>query len=176
MKKIGLGFALVLLVLVAVIMRQPDEYHVVRSMSIAAPPAEIYQQVVRLQNWEAWSPWAKLDPNMVNTYAGPEAEVGASHSWSGNKDVGEGKMTVIETTPDEIIRIHLEFLKPFASTCETGFFFVPDGSNTVVMWTMAGSNDFMGKAFSLVMDMDSMIGQSYELGLSNLAQVVANQK
>jgi len=176
MKKIALGCALLLVVMLVVIVRQPAEYHVVRSMSINAPPSKIYEQVVRLQNWEAWSPWAKIDPNMVNTYTGPESGLGASHSWSGNNDVGEGKMTIIETTPHEIIRIQLEFIKPFASTCETGFFFVPDGSNTLVMWTMSGNNDFMGKAFSLFMDMDTMIGQSYELGLSNLAQVVANQK
>ncbi len=176
MKKVLLVLLILVLILLIVIVQQPSAYHVVRSMTIAAPAEAIYPHVENLRQWEAWSPWAKIDPDMVSTYDGPEAGIGASHHWAGNKEVGEGRMTIIEVTPNEEIRIRLDFIKPFASTCDSGFFFAPEGSNTLVSWTMSGKNDFIGKAFCVFMDMDAMIGGSYELGLSNLAQVVAGGK
>ena len=115
--------------------------------------------------------WAKLDPAMKTTYAGPVAAPGSSYSWSGNDKVGEGRMTIVEAKPGERLRLHLEFLKPFASTSSTEFSFTPKAGGTETAWTMEGHNNFLGKAFSVFMDMDKMIGNDFQKGLSQLKAV-----
>lgn len=171
-KKILLGLLVLVIVLVVVILMQPAKYHVERSASMAAAPPALFDQVNDFHNWDNWSPWAKLDPDMKTTHEGPAAGTGAIYSWSGNDEVGEGKMTIVESKPGELVRIKLEFLKPFEGVCETKFTFKPDGKDTMVTWSMDGENNFVGKAFSLFMNTDKMIGDDFDKGLSNMKKVV----
>jgi uncharacterized protein YndB with AHSA1/START domain len=168
LKKILLGLVAVLVVLAAVIAMQPADFAITRSTTIDAPPATVFGQVNDFHKWEAWSPWAKMDPEMKTTYEGPAAGTGAMYSWVGNSKVGEGKMTIVESRPDELVKIRLEFLKPFAATNDTEFAFKPDGTGTHVTWTMSGKNGFVSKAFSLCMDMDKMVGGDFEKGLAQM--------
>jgi hypothetical protein len=128
-----------------------------------------------LRNWDAWSPWAKLDPDAKFTYEGPAAGVGAAFSWSGNRKVGAGRMAITESRPNERIRFQLDFLKPMRASNTTEFNFRPDGGQTEVTWTMSGKNNFLGKAFSLFVNCDTMVGGDFEKGLAQLGSVVAAQ-
>jgi hypothetical protein len=76
----------------------------------------VFAQVNDFHNWEAWSPWAKLDPAAKATFEGPHPGKGAIFRWAGNEEVGEGSMTITESRPSELIKIKLEFLKPFEAT------------------------------------------------------------
>lgn len=163
--------AVLIAVIVALIAAQAPEYRVERSTRVAAPPAVLFAQVNDLHNWDAWSPWAKLDPQMQQTYEGPPSGTGAVYHWLGNKKVGEGRMTIVENRPNEVVRIKLEFLKPFAAVADTEFTFKPDGNETAVAWSMAGKKNFMAKAFHLFVNMDKMIGGDFEKGLAQLKSV-----
>jgi hypothetical protein len=121
--------------------------------------------------WEAWSPWAKLDPACKNTFEGPSAGTGAVFAWSGNDEVGEGRMTILESKPNEHIRIKLAFIRPFENSCNVDFTFKPEGKDTVVTWTMSGQNNFMGKAVHLCMNMDRMVGGDFEKGLAQIKAI-----
>jgi len=171
LKKLLLAVGVVLVAFALFIATRPASYRVSRSKAIAAPPLSVYPLVADFHQWEKWSPWAKLDPAMKTTHAGPAAAVGSSYAWSGNDKVGEGKMTIVEAKPGERLRLRLEFLKPFASTSSTEFSFAPKAGGTETSWTMEGHNDFLGKAFSLFVDMDKMIGSDFEKGLSQLKAV-----
>ena len=170
-KKILIGLAVIIVVLVVVIALQPATYQVERSTNIAAPAAVVFAQVNDFHNWNAWSPWAKLDPAMKQTFAGAPSGTGAVYSWVGNKEVGEGRMMITESHPSDLVRIKLEFLKPFAATSSTEFTFTPQGNQTAVKWRMSGENNFMAKAFHLVMNMDKMIGSDFEKGLAQIKAV-----
>src|SRR5262249_48571234 len=122
--------------------------------------------------WEAWSPWAKIDPEAKNTFAGAAAGTGAIFSWDGNNKVGAGRMTVTESRPSELIRINLEFLRPFKATNTTEVTFKPDGNGTVRPWAMFGRKNFMSRAFCLFMNMDKMVGGDFEKGLASMKAVV----
>jgi len=154
-----------------VIQIQPSTYSVTRSTTINAPPQTVFAQVNDFHKWDAWSPWAKLDPGMKQSFEGPAAGTGSIYRWAGNKQVGEGQMTITESQPNDLIRIRLEFLKPFASVGNTEFSFKPQGNQTLVTWTMSGSNNFIAKAFNLVMSMDKMIGGDFEKGLAQMKSV-----
>ena len=170
-KKVLLVLAAIVVLLVVVASLQPSTYRVARIASISAPPDVIFAQVNDLHRWEAWSPWEKLDPAMKRTYEGAPAGKGAVYAWTGNSQVGEGRMTVTESRPNELIRFKLDFLKPFASTCTAEFTFKPEGNQTAVTWSMAGEKNLMCKAVGLFMSMDKMLGSEFEKGLSNLKSV-----
>ena len=172
LKKILIGIAVIVVGFLVLVAIQPATYQVTRSIAIAAPPDQVFAQVNDFHKWEAWSPWAKLDPTMKQTYEGAEAGMGARFSWAGNKDVGEGHMTIVQSQSNDRIGIKLEFLKPMASTCSTDFTFKPAGDQTAVTWTMSGTNNFIGKAFCLFTSMDKMVGGDFEKGLTQMKRVV----
>ena len=181
-KKILLGILIVVLALVAVISilaaLQPNHYHIERSATINAPASVVFAQVNDFHKWEAWSPWAKIDPAMKQAYEGTQSGTGAIYTWAGNNQVGEGRMTITESHPSDLIKIKLEFIKPWSATNATDFAFKPQGNQTAVTWTMDGDNNFMGKAFGLFMNMDKMVGGDFEKGLAQMksvAETVAKQ-
>jgi uncharacterized protein YndB with AHSA1/START domain len=171
LKKILIALAAIIAVFLGVVALQPSEFRVARSAKMSAPPEEVFAQVNDFHKWDAWSPWAKLDPNANNSFEGPTSGNGAVFKWSGNSEVGEGSMTILESRPDELIRIRLDFVKPFEDTSTTEFTFEPQGDQTEVTWSMFGRNTFISKMFCLFMDMDKMIGDKFEEGLASLKAI-----
>ena len=165
---IPVGIVVAVLIVCAVIAMQPSEFKITRTATVNAPPDAVFAQVNDFHKWDAWSPWAKIDPNMKTTYSGPDSGQGASYSWVGNDQVGEGKMTINQSHPPQHIMIDLEFIKPFAQRSVTEFMFKPNGDKTDVTWSMSGQNGFLGKAFGLFMNMDKMVGADFEKGLAQL--------
>jgi len=168
-KWIGLGLLGALVILCALIVAQPAEFEVKRSLSMPAPPAAVFSEVQDFRKWPHWSPWEKLDPNMQKHYSGPPAGIGSSYHWVGSDQVGEGRMTIRRADVPQRIEIDLEFIKPWAAKNPTVFTFEPEGAGTRTTWSMRGKNDFLGKAFHLVMDMDALVGADFEKGLAALA-------
>jgi hypothetical protein len=164
---LGVIAAIVALFLIVVAMR-PAAFKIERKATMSAPPLTVFEQVNDFRNWRAWSPWEKLDPNLKRTYEGPSAGHGAVYAWAGNKKAGEGRMTIVGGRPGELVRIRLEFLKPFVATNTAEFTFVPQGEQTLVTWTMTGTNNFFLKAFALFMNMDKLIGGDFEKGLAGM--------
>lgn len=170
--KILVGVAVVLGALAAYVAMQPAEFVVSRSAAFAAPAPAVFAQVNELRKWNAWSPWAKKDPNAKETYEGPAAGTGASMAWAGDKNVGEGRMTIVESRPNDLVRFKLEFLKPFEATNTAEFTFKEEAGRTAVTWSMRGQNNFIGKAMCLVFDMDKMVGGDFEAGLAGIKALV----
>lgn len=170
--KILVGIAAVIAILVVVIATRPADFHLERSTVVATGPETPFAQVNDFHAWANWSPYDKLDPTMTRTYAGPSSGVGSTYAWSGNDKAGEGKMTIEQSDPARKIAIKLEFTKPFTATNVATFDFVPTGPGTTkVTWSMDGKNGFMGKAASLFMDMDKLVGGDFERGLASLKAV-----
>jgi Polyketide cyclase / dehydrase and lipid transport len=170
-QKIGIGIAAVIVVFLIVVVTRPDTYHVERSKVISAAPEAIYGHVADFQQWKAWSPWDKIDPNMKRTFGGKQGTVGATYAWVGNDEVGEGDMTITSVDPGKRVEINLHFVKPFESSAKNGFKFEPEGKDTKVTWYMDGNNNFLSKIMCLFMDMDKMIGKDFEKGLDSMKQV-----
>lgn len=167
-KKIVVGILVIVVVLVAVIATRPSAFAIERNGQISAPPEAVHPLINDFHQWTLWSPWEKLDPNLKRTYEGPTAGPGAVYAWVGNSEAGEGKMTILESKPNEKVDIKLEFLKPFAATNTTLFKLTPEAGGTKVTWRMEGNNNFICKAFSMFMDVDKMVGKDFETGLANL--------
>lgn len=166
-----LALAFIALLLVIIIAGRPDEFTVSRSANISAPPEKVFPHVNDLHQFQEWSPWAKLDPACKTNFEGPSSGDGASFSWSGSKKVGEGRMTITESKPNELVRFRLDFLKPFQATNAAAFQFQAAGGQTVVTWSMTGKSNFFFKIFGLFVNCDDMIGKDFEKGLAALKTV-----
>ena len=167
LRNILLVIGALVVILIAVIAMQPSTFAIERSAEIAAPADVIFPYLESPKAMDVWSPWNKMDPKMTITHEGPDAGVGASESWEG-PEMGAGKLTVTNVIPNQEVELQLEFKKPMEATNRALFTLTPAGEGTVVAWRMEGTNNFVGKAASLVMDMDEMVGDTFERGLADL--------
>ncbi len=171
LKTILIVVAVLILLFLVIVAIQPSDFRITRTINIAAPADVVFEQVNDLHKMDAWSPWLEPDPSVKKTYEGPSSGEGAVFAWAGNNQVGEGRMTITESHPYDLVRIRLDFIKPFATTNTAEFTFEPEGDHTIVTWSMFGKQPFMGKAISLFMDMDKMIGDNFEKGLANMKNI-----
>ena len=169
---IGLTIAVVavatILAFLAFVAAQADSFRISRQRQLSAPPDKVFGLISDFHNWPLWSPWEKVDPDLKRSYSGAASGVGAVYDWSGNSKAGEGRMTILETTPAQQVKIKLEFIKPFTATNQITFQLTPAAGGTQVAWIMEGHKNFLAKAMHLLMDMDKMIGKDFEQGLTNL--------
>jgi hypothetical protein len=166
--KVVLVVVVALLAVVGFVASRPSDFAISRSRVVAAPADVVHSYVNDFRKWVEWSPWEKRDPALKREYSGPPAGPGAAYHWVGNSEVGEGRMTITESTPGRSVTIRLEFIKPWTATNTARFDFAPSGAGTNVTWTMRGEKNFMAKAVGLLMDVDKMIGTDFERGLAGL--------
>lgn len=164
--------AIILAILIAVVVvllgyaaTKPNTISYTRSTRINAPPERITPLISDFRRWIAWSPWEKKDPELKRTYSGNASGVGAVYAWDGNRNVGSGRMEILESTPSKI-RIQLDFITPFKASNLAEFTLTPQGGATDVHWVMTGPNLFIGKVMSIFLDFEKMIGKDFESGLS----------
>jgi len=173
--KILIVVVLILGALAPYIATRPSEFRVARSRTVAAPPEVVFAYVNDFHKWPEWSPWEKKDPGMKREHSGAPAGPGAVYAWSGNDQVGEGRMTITDSRPPQRVTIRLEFIKPWAATNTAQFDFAPSGSGTNVTWAMTGRHNFMAKAMFLFMNLDKLVGPDFENGLANLDVTTAGK-
>jgi hypothetical protein len=154
--------------------------HLERSIVIQAQPASVYEELVSFKNFNSWSPWFKIDPNMKHSFEGPEFGVGAKMSWdSENPNVGKGTQWIIEAEENRRVKSGMNF-GGMDGNFIAEFILEPALEGTKVTWTYDGDvsntpmlNAAMGKFFGAFMD--SMLGPSLEQGLGALKQKVENK-
>ena len=172
LKKVVIALVAAIAGFAAVVALQPSEFRVARTANISAPPPDVFVQVNDFHHWEHWSPWAKLDPEATASFEGAPTGAGAVFAWSGDERIGEGRMTLTESRPSELIRIKLDFVKPMEGHSTAEFTFEPQGGQTAVTWSMTGKKNFVTKAVCLFMNIDKTLGNDFEKGLANLKSVV----
>ncbi len=167
---ISVAGLIALLLLIAAM--KPNDFTVTRSLKMKTSAARAFEQVNDLHRMNDWNPWLKLDPNVKQTYSGADAGVGAIYEWDGAKSVGAGRQTIVETRPNELVVMRLEFFRPFPGTNEVRFTVVPEGEFVVVSWSMIGKLNFFMKVMGFFMSMDKMCGDSFLEGLNGMKAIV----
>lgn len=151
---------------------RPDTFRVERSLAMKAPPEKIFPYLTELKRWQEWSPYEGRDPAMKRTYGGAESGKGATYEWDGDKNVGKGRMEVLEATPPNKVMIKLDFIKPFEGHNTAELTVQPKDGQTVVTWAMYGPSPFMSKLIGTFMSFDDMIGRDFAAGLVKLKTIV----
>jgi uncharacterized protein YndB with AHSA1/START domain len=171
LKKIAIGVVAILVIILGLAAMKPDTFTVKRVVSIKAPPEKIAPLITDFHQWSSWSPWERLDPAMKRTFSGAASGKGAVYEWEGNKDVGKGRMEIVDAATPVKTVIKLDFLQPFESHNTTEFTMLPQGETTTVSWDMSGPMPFISKIMTVFVSMDAMIGKDFDKGLSNLKAV-----
>ncbi len=174
LKIIGIVLVLAVAGILIYAAMQPEDFRIQRSTTVKAPPERIYPLIADFRAWAPWSPWEKKDPAMKRTFSGPGSGVGAAYAWEGDKNVGTGKMTIMEAAAPGKVVIKLEFLKPFEVTNTAEFTLQPQAGATTITWAMTGKNNFLSKVMCVFMSMDKMVGPDFEAGLASLKAVTEN--
>ncbi|MGB8605262.1 SRPBCC family protein [Bradyrhizobium sp.] len=166
------GIAVVLAIAIAIVLilaaTKPNTFSVLRATTVKAPPEKIFSLINDFHQWGTWSPYENKDPAMKRSYSGAASGKGAIYGWDGNKNVGSGRMEILDTSVPAKIVIKLDFFKPFEGHNTAEFTMLPQGDATNVTWAMYGPAPFMSKVMQVFMNMDNMIGKDFEIGLANL--------
>lgn len=166
---------IIIAVLIAAILifaaTRPDTFRVERSASIKAPPEKIFPLINDFHQWQAWSPWEKIDPAAKAIYSRAASGIGAVYEWSGNKDIGQGRMEIIESSPPSKVVLKIDFIKPCEGHNTIEFTLTSQGDVTKVTQAMFGPSPFISKVMSLFFSLDKMVGSKYEEGLATLKAI-----
>src|SRR5215813_3064224 len=167
--------AIVLAVAIAVVLivaaTKPDSFSIRRAAVINAPADKVFPLIADFHEWRKWSPWEDRDPELKRTYSGAERGKGAIYAWQGNKNVGSGRMEILEANSPALVKIQLDFLKPFEAHNIAEFTMLPQGNATHLSWVMHGPAPFMSKVMQVFMSFDKMIGKDFESGLAKIKSV-----
>lgn len=167
-----LGLALAVGVILLIAARKPDTFRIERRATFAAPPDLVFNQINDLVAWQAWSPWAKKDPDAKAEFGAITAGPGATFRWDGDKNVGRGQMTILESEAPRRVLMRLDFEAPFKATNQAEFTIVPTGTGSELVWAMFGPQPLLSRVMCLFFDMDKMVGKDFEAGLANLRAIV----
>lgn len=170
-KKIIIVLAVVLAIFLIVPLFVGNTYHVERSVVIKKDKAAVYSYMIDFNNFESWSPWSEIDPNMEVEIQGKAGEIGTSYSWEGNDEVGKGVMTIQDISENEI-DIQLKFMEPYETTSPTRYIISELNEGTKVTWEMNGEMGYPTNMMLLFVDMDKQIGKDFEKGLAKLKEVL----
>ncbi len=172
MFKIIAVIAVILAIAIAVVLivaaPKPDRFSVQREITVRAPAEKIFPLINDFHQWVSWSPYENKDPAMKRSYSGAASGRGAVYGWEGNKNVGSGRMEILDATAPSKIVIKLDFFTPFEGHNTAEFTALPRGDATTLTWAMRGAAPFMSKVMQVFMNMDTMIGRDFETGLANL--------
>ena len=150
---------------------EPAPILVERSAVVRADAASVHALIDDFHQWVKWSPYEGVDPDLKRTYTGPDAGVGASYAWSGNRKAGAGTMTITESIPQRRIVLDLAFTKPFENRNVTTFLLEPVADGPRVTWRMSGKQNKLFALIGKVFSMDKLVGPDFEKGLRQLATV-----
>jgi uncharacterized protein YndB with AHSA1/START domain len=163
--------AVAVLVVLLLASTKPDTFSVQRSVVVKAPAERIFPLISNFHQWANWSPWENRDPTMKRTFSGSESGNGAVYAWDGNKNVGSGRMEILDASSPSKIVIKLDFFKPFEGHNTAEFSLRPQseaGPSTNVDWVMRGPAPFTHRLMQVFMNFDKMIGKDFEAGLAKL--------
>jgi Polyketide cyclase / dehydrase and lipid transport len=174
--------AVVLAIAIAIVLilaaAKPDTFSVERKIGVTAPPEKIFPLINDFRQWATWSPYENRDPAMKRSYGGAESGKGAVYAWEGNRNVGSGRMEILDSALPSKIVIKLDFFKPFEGHNTAEFTMLPQGDvtnpTTNLAWVMRGPAPFRSKMMQVFMNLDHMIGKDFEVGLANLKKLTEN--
>ncbi|GLS05887.1 potassium-transporting ATPase subunit F [Chitiniphilus shinanonensis] len=148
---------------------RPNTFRIERSTRIQAPPAKVAALIDDFHAWQTWSPWEQRDPALQRTFSGPQRGVGAIYEYQGNKQVGQGRMEIIESSLARIL-IKLDFLQPFEAHNQAEFTLQPDGDGTRLTWAMSGPQPYLFKLVGVFFNMENTVGKDFDQGLAALKE------
>jgi uncharacterized protein YndB with AHSA1/START domain len=171
LKTIGIAIVVLIAAVLVYAATRPDTFRIERTALIKATPEKIFPFLNDFRKGEAWSPYEKKDPAMKRTFSGAASGKGSVYDFEGNKEVGTGRLEIIDSVPPSKVVIKLDMRKPFEGHNIIEYTLEPRGGSTIFTWDIHGPVPYFGKVMSIFFSMDKMIGKDFEAGIVNLKAV-----
>lgn len=175
-KKVAIGFTVLVLAFFLKIYFQSPEFKIERSIVIKATPEKIFPHIVDSKKADEWMPWYELDKQAKVKYSEKTEGVGASSSWESPGEMGVGRSEIVEVIPNKQVSTQLIYTKPMVMNQMVYFKLFPEKEGTKISWSVVGENNFIGRLFCTFIDMDKNVGDKFILGLEKLKKVVESEK
>lgn len=172
LKMIGIAIVVLVAALLVYAATKPDTFRVERTATIKATPEKIFPYLSDFRKGEAWSPYEKKDPAMKRTHSGATSGKGSVYEFEGNKEVGTGRLEIIDSLPPSKVVLTLDMRKPFEGHNIIEYTLEPKGDSTNFTWAIHGPVSYPGKVMCVFVSMDKMIGKDFEAGIANLKALV----
>jgi uncharacterized protein YndB with AHSA1/START domain len=170
---IAIGMAVAAFMLYAT--TRPDSFHIERTVRINAAPAAIYPYMSDFHKGKLWVPYEQKDPGMKRTFSGAESGKGSIYEFAGNKNVGQGRLEIVEATAPTHVVLTLDMTEPMQAHNRVDYTIVPMDNGSQVTWAMSGTCGYLGKLVGIFMNVDKMVGKDFTTGLANLKTLVESK-
>ncbi|MFV0604880.1 MAG: SRPBCC family protein [Niabella sp.] len=154
----------------------PANQKVEKSILINASPAEVYAQMMMLQNFRKWSIWGNVDSSIQYTANGEDGVVGSILQWTGDPALsGKGEIMITELKPNQLIMHDLNLLEPQPLKAHSKFIISPVGNQTEVKWIFVIPSKRPFNIFNMFFNLEKEKGKDFEAGLRALKILIEKQ-
>ncbi|MCK5028518.1 MAG: GyrI-like domain-containing protein [Bacteroidales bacterium] len=170
LKWLGISLLSIIALLLIIALFLPSNFHVEQSIEIEKPISTVFQTAIDMNQRAKWDPWIEMDPEAeIKVQITPEI-IGSGYTWKG-EIIGEGKITIQEFIPNELIKSKIEFIAPQSMESDVIWNFKKTEKNTNITWAFEGSLSYPIEKWSGLF-MDKFMGAQFEKGLSNFKELV----
>lgn len=154
---------------------RPGTFHIGRTVMIDAEPSAIYPYMSDFHQGRLWVPYEHKDPEMKRTFSGARSGNGSIYEFDGNRDVGKGRLEIVEAVEPTKVVMTLDMEEPMKGHNLVEYTIQPTAGGSEVTWAMSGRCDYMGKLAGIFINVDKMLGKDFTDGLNNLKRLVEKQ-
>lgn len=170
LKWLGISLLSLIALLLIIALFLPSNFHVERSVEIDKPLNIIFKTAVDMNQRAKWDPWLEMEPNAeINVQMTPKI-IGSGYTWKG-EIIGEGKITIQEFIPNELIKSKIEFIEPQSMESDVIWSFNEADNGTIITWAFEGTLSYPIEKWSGLF-MDKFMGPQFEKGLNNFKNLV----
>ena len=169
LKKILLWLVIVIVVISIGAQFLPSDWKVVRSIETKAAPEAIYPEFGTIKNWEHWNSFSLEDPNIKNTYSGPESGVGATVAWE-SKKFGNGGATITQAFEPSGIEYDMHF-EAFKEHSTGRILVTPMENGSRITYSVEGKYGRNPAHRIMGLFVDKFLGEFFERSLANMKRV-----
>ena len=175
MKPIKLFAAFILCVLVAVAILSffmATSQKIQKSITINAPVANVFEQLVKLDHFNKWSVWNQEDSSVMHTITGIDGTVGAITIWNGDPEIsGKGTMEITAIDINKKVAHTIHFISPGKNSATSVFLLKETENGIVVTWQFSLTTPRPWNIFNLFYSMEKERGKDFEDGLLLLKKI-----
>lgn len=147
---------------------KPGACNISREIVIKATPEVLFPFINNSRKMNDWMPWQDSDPGVKMQYSGPDEGVGSKSSWDSPGKMGTGNAIVIESVQNRSVKTQLTYTKPMEMAQLAEVSLTPVDGGTKVKWSVDGHNGFMFRLMGVIMNVEKMVGDEFDKGLSKL--------
>ncbi len=169
---IVLGSIISIALIAAAFMKK--DFNIEKEVTIKKSRQDVFNYIRVLKNQTNYSKWVMMDPNAKMEYRGTDGAVGSVSAWdSENKNVGKGEQEIVKLDDGKRMDLVIRFKKPFESTADAYMITEDAGPDqTKVKWGFHSKMAWPTNLFTVMMNMEKMVGDDLQTGLTNLKGVM----